>query len=370
MQSKTGGDRTSLTEAEVVALIEAEALVVDYGVELLDSNDDVIEDISDDVVGGVVRWDIFSAIHSTATFEIERDINWYNQRLKPYVTLNDGTTSARFDLGVFLPTTPQRVSGEPVLVSVDCYDKLVILNNPIGRLFIGRSGAKVLKVVRDLIEEAGEDNISLDQSFADIELPFDLVWLTDNKNTHLSIINYLLRLIGYRELWVDEAGIYHAEPHELLDDRTVEWTYSTTSPTTTVVDDGSEKKDFFNIPNKFIFINDDIRLDVPSIENGLYVVVNEADGQTSIASRGRTISRIYRIKAANQTALRLQGDRIVELEQMELNTVLLNVGVNPLHQHYDVVALTEDALDIDNNYVVKSWNLVLGNADMSLELIR
>lgn len=365
MQEFTKAPRDSLTEAEVIDVIKSDDVDVDFGLELLDSNDNLLEDISSDFEGGSVRRDITTTVHGTCTLRLARDIQWHNQRLRPYFTLN----GVRFNLGVYLPSTPRRVAGKTLRISVECYDKISLLNTAVGRVVQARRGAKVLTVVSDLIKEAGETAINLDQTSAGMTINSTLTWDNSDSTTYIRVINELLKLIGYNELWVDEDGTFRSEPHTILADRTVEWTYDAADPKTTQVEDIEDQWDFFKVPNKFVFINTDPRVQ-PGDDDAQYVYTNQSDGDTSVDARGRTITKVYNVKAANRTALILRGQKMAEEERMKILNVTLRVGPNPLHWHRDCVNLSESLLGYDANFIVRSWELPLNGSDMKLELMR
>lgn len=396
--------RDDLTAAQVTALIEAENLEVTAGLELYDADETFIEDISDDLVGGTVDRGNYRTIHGTCRLLISRELQWGSQRVKPYLILtaseqiddtwnsgtwNDGNWNggtqlrARFDLGVFLLSTPERRAGEtPATFDVDGYDKLEILAHPHGTSYEAAEGDAYLTLVEDLITGAGESKILLDQTAAATTLPTTRVWpLLDRSSegqgqegggspTTLNIVNDLLAAVGYRALWVDQDGYYRSEPYQAPADRGAEWTYSADSDTTTVAEDRMAGADYFATPNRWVFVNDDpAATTFPTEGDGIYTTLNQSDGPTSIDERGRTITRVVPLAAASQTDLVTQGDAIVATDKRLDQRLTLSVSPNPLHLHFDVVAVTDAQLGLTaKKYLVTDWSLPLDGGDQSLEM--
>ena len=386
--------RDGLTAAQVTALIEADNIEVSAGLELLDSDDTFIDDISADFVGGTIDRGNYRTIHSTCRLRISRELVWGNQRVKPYLNLTDGDgTTARFDLGVFVLSTPERRAGEtPATFDVDGYDKLEILNHPHGTSYEAAAGDAYLTLVEALITGAGESKMLIGQSAVATVLPTTRVWPLVRQSTGdddgqgddapgrsdrpaggattLQIINALLEAVGYRSLWVDQDGYYRSEPYAAPADRGAEWTYSADSSTTTVAEDRVSSADYFDTPNRWVFVrNDPAASTFPSEGDGIYTVLNQSDGLTSIDARGRTITRVVPLDASSQTALVAQGDQIVDNDKRLDKRLTLNVSVNPLHGHFDVVSVIDAQLGlVAAKYVVTDWSLPLDGSDMTLDM--
>jgi hypothetical protein len=46
----------------------------------------------------------------------------------------------------------------------------------------------------------------------------------------------------------------------------------------------------------------------------------------------------------------------------------MSVSPNPIHGHFDVVNLRDDAIPVNGRFVVTDWSLPLSGEDMSLSL--
>lgn len=348
-------------------IIQSTSLEITPGLELLATDDTLIADISDDLLSGVVSRNNDADIHGTCRLRISRTLNWHNQRLRPYLTLTDLTTgaSARFDLGIYLPETPTRVTGESVATfDVEGYDKLVLLDTPHGIAYTVPAETRILDAVQGLLEERGFTH-SLDPTSSTVALAARS-WPLDERNTTLRIINELLSSISYTPLFVDRTGAFCSKPALPLEGQAPVWHYDTTSPRTIVGQEVSEEIDLFAIPNRWIFVRDDPAQAAPVEGDGIYTVLNATDGPTSIAERGRVITRLVRLDAADQTALIAQGNAIVRDDRQPLAIMRFTGVPNPLHWHDDAITFTAPELGLEAvSFGEQSWSLPLDGSDMT-----
>lgn len=348
------------------------SLQIDAGLDLLDSDLDLIEDISDSLESGVVDRSNYRRIHGTARLRIGRSLNWHSQRLRPKVTLTDTRTgeSASWNLGVFLPETPARVAGEtPQTFDVECYDLLTVLDDPVGETYRVASGAAYLSTVETIISDLGLTAV-LDQTAASKTLPSARVWEIDGRNTWLRVVNDLLAAVGYRGVWADREGQIRSRPYVAPRNRASIWTYDTGDDETTV-ESISWETDLWQVPNKWVFIRDDPEQDLPASGDGIYTVTNQSDGAASIDQRGRTVTRIVRLDAADQTSLETQGDQLVDRDKQPLEHVDLTSSPNPKHWHADVVDVTAAEVGLTAaKFAEVSWSLPLDGSAMTHRLRR
>lgn len=361
----------TLSDAELVALVEGPAVYVDAGCDLLDEDDHLIEEITEDFVsdGSSVERGIYRTIHGTATLNISRELAWGSQRLRPYLLLSDDrVTWYRWNLGVFLPTVPERVVGDdPPVWSVQAMDKLDILNTPAGAAFSVSGGANVVSKVTALIEAAGETAINIDPSSKTAGSA--RVYSMADGWTELGIINDLLDAIGFRALWVDRDGVYRSEPYRAPADLPVVWDYSTASGTTTVAEDRTSIADYYLAANEIVGVRDVVADALPADGAGLYTATNQTDGLTSIAARGgRTIRRTVTGQFADHAALVTAVDAALDTEKRVANYVNINVSPTPVHGHFDVVNYRDDAIAVNGRMVVTDYTLPLDGSDCSLFL--
>src|SRR4051812_18107484 len=134
MQPVVEDVRAANTPAQIISLLQdSPALTLTGGLEIVDIDLNVIADISADLAGGTVSRDSYANMHGTANFKITRLVDWGWDLLRPYIVVADSVRSARFNLGVYHPTTPAwNLSQSPPTFEVDGYDLLLRLNQPVG----------------------------------------------------------------------------------------------------------------------------------------------------------------------------------------------------------------------------------------------
>ena len=72
-------------------VIESSWLEIQPGLELLDKDNVLIQDISDNLVSGNINHVADNTIHRNAQLTIDLEILWHSQRLRPYLTIRDET---------------------------------------------------------------------------------------------------------------------------------------------------------------------------------------------------------------------------------------------------------------------------------------
>lgn len=357
--------------ADDIALVQASDLHVEPGLDLLNPDDTLNEDISDWLVDGVVEHNNYRKIHTTCRLVIGRELVWSSQRVRPYMTLSSRVLglSRRYNVGVYLLTTPERTVGSSSsLFVVEGYDKLLLLDTPYGTSYPATVGDLYLA---DHIETllAGEATI-VDQTAAADTLPSSRVWPLDEQTTTLRIVNDFHAAINYRGVWVDWDGKFRVEPYVTPEGRAPEWPYSTADERTSIVGiERTVEADTFEVPNKWVFIRNDPNQPFPTGtdgSDGCYVVTNDFDGPTSIEARaGYEKRRIVHLDAATPDSLTAQGDRIVAADKSVARVRTFTTGPNPLHWHWDVMSMVDPEVGGTVNLLGEQWTLPLRGGDMS-----
>lgn len=357
----------------VLDVVQAPFLLIEPGLELLDNTNTLIGDISDDLQGGYIEHDSFRKVAGTCNLSIERELQWHNQRVRPYVTvsadINGTTESYTYNMGVYVLDTPARVLSEsPQVFNVVGYDLTSLLDTPRGATYELASGSSYLTAVDALLTEFGFTDYNIDQTQAAATTPSRFIWSIDERNTYLKIINDLLLGVGYLELYADRNGTLQAIPFDFPQDKTAVWSYDTQSENTIVSENVTAETDLHDIPNKWVFIRDDPSQALPTEGAGIYTVTNQSSGITSIDQRGYTKTAIHRIETAyTQTELQITGDRVKDRESQPQTTAELRVGPNPVHFHYEVITLNAPEIGVGNDkFLVLNWTFSLNGEDMTI----
>lgn len=369
MQQLTAGPRSGLAESLVRSILTADAPVVDFGLELVDTAGNVLEDLTPDLLDGQVERNCYADVHGTCSLKLSRELAWGRDRVRPFMVLSDGVVSARFDLGVFVLTTPQRPVGEtPTTFDVQGYDLLYLLQQPVGDTYVVESGTTYLQAVRDAVTASGAgSSVLLDGTGQDTPLPGDLVWcLSDSEPASwLRVVNDLLAAIGYRGVWCDESGAFRSEPYRDPAVRPVEWVYDA-GAATILGADRVETNDVWSAPNWWRFVRKDMTTQ-PVEGAGIYTVQNASTGASSQASVGRVVRAATQyLDAADQASLTAQGDRIVATDMAVTRLVEGTTGPFPIAGHFDVALLDDPQLGGRVKVQARSWSMPLDGGDLTV----
>lgn len=370
MQPTVTPVRDDLSEAEVIALIrDSSAAGISGGCELLTGMDLLVaEDITDDLAGGSVGRQAYASLHGNSTMTITRELPWGSALLRPYLTVSDGTDMARFNLGAYFTNIPQRDLSEfPIRYSVECQDILAVLDDQVGDAYAVAQGATYLDAVETVLLARGIQRYSIDQDSAAATLPTDRTWMFDENTTWLTIVNDLLGAIGYAGVWSDWDGFIRCTKYVTPKQRAPEWTYDTALQTS-MLGRRTTQRDFYNAPNRWVFYRTNILDGVAPVEgNGMYTYVNLYDGETSVEQRGREITKVVGIDAADQASLVSSAQRTIDADTAVPTKISASTFPNPLHWHFDVIRVEDSWMGVPAKVLASQWTLPLDGSDMTHE---
>ena len=347
MQTLTQAPRSNLTAAQVTALITGPQVNFTAGLELLDNSNNFVGDISSTLVSGTVERQNLTLIHGVCHLVLEGSLYWGKDRVRPYLVLSNGSTSARFNLGVFVIQTPNaNLQENPISYAVTGYDLLCFLDVAVGDTYAVTAGTTYFSAIQSILTAlAIGSNLYLDGTLQAATLPNDMVWALapNSKTTWLEIINDLLSSINYRPLWADENGNFRSTPAILPSIRPVEWVLDTSNNSTNIVaPTRSVTGDVFDAHNWWRFVR--TPMTVKPVEGaGIYTVTNASTGRTSVANIGRTIKApVQFLTAADQTALVAQAKAIIAADQSVSRTFTISIDPLPIAGHLDIVQFNDN----------------------------
>jgi hypothetical protein len=370
MQSLVTPDRWSLdsnasarTSDDVIDLLQnAPAVTVKSGLEIIDLNLNVLEDISDDLAGGTIRRDSFAELHAAATLQITRLLDWGADIVRPYYVIADDTRTARFSLGAYHVNTPDESYTEfPITYEVTGYDMLWRLQQPVGDAYSIAMNTPYLATVEAILLAQGYTEYIIDQDRASTFSPTTRAWEFSDSLTWLNIVNDLLAAVGYEGIWSDWDGRLRCQPYILPDDRTIEWVYTDDPATTMLSTERVKTHDFFAAPNSWVFYQTN-RADgaTPSEGDGIYSYSNNTTGDTSIeARRGMVITKVVGLDVADQGALISNALITIAADMAVPTTIALRTFPNPLHWHFDRLVFSDQASLPIADVQCTSWELAL-----------
>lgn len=373
MQPYTDPPRDALTAAQIVQLLQGEeAIALSAGLEIVDINLTLIEDISDDLAGGSVERDSYAVMHGTARFRITRTIDWGGDLLRPYLTITGGGVSARFNLGVYHPTTPAYPLDEnPPTFDVEGYDILLRLNQPVGDAYSIAAGDSYLARIETILLARGYTQYLIDQTAAGTLAPGARVWAFDDQITWLTIVNDMLGSIGYAGIWSDWNGRLRLDAYQNPIDRAPEWSYSDDQATTMLSTKRSVERDVTDAPNRWVIYRSNLVDDTTPVEgDGIYTYINETVGDTCVnARRGLVITRSEGVDVADQASLIIRANQIIDADMQIPFVYHVEVSPNPLHWHFDRLLLQDSGSFPIADAMCTQWSLPLPPdvGDMSMQ---
>lgn len=374
MQPLIDTPRSTLTAAQMVALIQdSPAMTVDGGLELVDVNLNMTEDISSFLSSGEVSRGYYNTLHGTATLGLGRELDWGAAMIRPYVTLSDSTVTARVNMGVYYTDSPKKDLGKSLPThDVSCLDRLSILADPVGDAFSIDAGTNYLDTVETLLLTLGvaAGTYVIDQTQGDVVAPSSRAWMFEDGLTWLLIINDLLGAVGYSGIWTDWNGRLRCEPYISPRERGPEWAYTAEGSTSMLKPDRTVERNFTDAPNRWVFYRtNNVEGPSPVEGNGMYTYENISTGDTSIEARGNRIkTKPVGLDVADHASLVARAQSIIDADMAVPTKVTVGLSPNPLHWHGDRVWLNDPANGAPVDAVVTRWTFPLFGPGMSAEL--
>ncbi|WP_435744891.1 hypothetical protein [Nocardioides sp. SYSU DS0663] len=278
--------------------------------------------------------------------------------------------SARFNLGVFVLTTPDTRRGEePPTFEVTGYDLLSLLQTGPADTWVVTSGTTYFSALQAIVDASGIGaRLLLDGTLQSTTVPATRVWaVTDPVTSWLRMMIDLLAEIGYTRPWMDDGGNIRSRPYQDVAVRPVEWTLDTSDEATNLV--GEERTltvETGEIANAWRFARTNMDT-TPTEGDGIYTpAANQSEGPNSIDALGRTIWKFRRLDAADQAALVAQGDQIRAADMAAVRTISLETDPLPIMEQDDVFQFT-DAGESEK-IAAASWTINLDGSPGDLQL--
>lgn len=359
------------------ALLVGDRLEVSAGCDVLDLDLNVTGDISDHLVAGTIARNMRARIHGTCSLDLSTDLAWGTQLVRPYMTLSDGDVSERFNVGVFMLTTPEQVLGDDLPVrSTDGFDRLYLLDREVADDYVRSEGETYYEALVQVFDDAGLTGFLIDGAAADYTLPVDREWplvarstdpdQTSSPVTWLRVVNDLLTAINFRGVWADENGLYRCQQYLAPAARSPEFTFDVDNIRENIVVARTVIEDQWKTPNRWVFLWQNRPGGMSSTPgDGLYERNLDDDHPLSAVSRDLDWPKVYSYEAASQAVLEELGDRRVADDLGALAVYKVTTGPFPAAGHWDVVTYADDAAGGSVKAVATDWELDLSGGDMS-----
>jgi len=305
---------------------------------------------------------------------------WGVDLVRPYMVMSSGTTVARWNLGVYVLTSPQRTVGEtPETYDVQGYDRLMLLDRQVGADYTVAAGVTYRSAILAVFTAAGLSGVLIDGSAADSTLPAARSWLlvadssdpdrTSTPVTWLRVVNDLLRAINFRAVWCDQDGQYRCGAYQDPKVRAPEYVFDADSPLTIVGENRTITEDVWAVPNRWVFrqTNRATGAATPTEGNGIYTV--DLSGTVAGDWLGRTLvyTSVVDYEAASQSALVSLGDRRAASDRRVTTTLKVSTGPFPGAGHFDIYTYADAAAGGTRKVQASSWRMPLDGGDVEWE---
>jgi|SRR5882724_59345 len=370
MQPRVTPARSAFTAAQIEALIKTDpSITLGRGMELIDRDLNVIADITGDVRECSVARDNLATLHGTCAFTTVGRLSWGRSIVRPYLTISNGTITARFNQGAYFTNTPETdTDSVPTTYTVQGFDILNALNTLVGDSYAINIGDTYLGAVDQILGNLGYSKYGIDPVQAATTATAAKGWPIDETTTWLQIVNELLAAVGYRPIYSDWTGKLVCESIVSPTTAAPEWAYDRGTYTGQLVPGQKIAHDFFATPNRWVGVNGNTdTVTTPTEGAGVFTYVNANDGETSTAARDQVITKVLTVTAADQTALQAAVLAQVAVDKVVGTTIEAQTSANPLHWHQDVVSVetlefgvlkmqnTKWSMDLHTGVMSHSW---------------
>ena len=320
------------------------------------------------LLGGSIDINYFREIYGTATLEIEdSNIDYVSDRVRlVYEVLLPNGEWHTFNLGTFLFNLPNRIKeGEMIRVHVDCFDKLIILQQDFfDQSYVVPAGSNIVEKVEEIIASTGEIKINIEPSAE--TLISDKVWQLGTDK--LTIVNDLLQMINYLPLWVDEYGYYRSIKYQAPEKRTVIWEF-TDDKESLYLPDMMLEGNMLNIPNKIILITNQLE-EEPLIVIKTLEDIGKANSIYSYTKRGRWIVRMEVVEASSLEILDSMAERmLIEGLQLIERIVYTHAWIPGIYPHGAVI-FKNNKLNLNERYTLHAQKITLKAGNLVTSTIR
>ena len=339
------------TEDECLRMLKSNR-TISYRYELLDMNDRTIGDLT---ASGSIDFNSDAVIKRAASLSVKEvsDIDFLNDRVKPFLCLHTPNGVIEYPLGVFLLSSPNRkASNGTIDRDIDAYDKMqILIDDKFDTRYLIPAHTNYIAAVQTILQSAG---VSADITPSDKETEVATEYAVGTSKA--DVVNKLLKAMNYTDLWVDASGKFKSAPYTIPEYRIIEGSYNTDKQSI-VLPGATEEMDIFNAPNKIVRY-------LEHAERGFMTasaVNDDPNSKLSTVSRGRTIVDCEAVTdIADQATLDAYVQRVAA-EKKIYQYVQFNTATMPNHEYLDCYYIINKELNVSGKYIETAWKL-----DMSI----
>jgi hypothetical protein len=338
-----------LTDTQLYDLIHrSQPISSTAGAELLDSDDHVVMDLSDYLVGGTVQYRAADAVTRTCQIQLQYALDWAAKpRIRLFQVLSgwvNGTLlSKRIDRGVYIVVAVPRIRpGEtPITYEVSGFSKEHLLQSYTARSYQIEPSVGYIGAVTQLLVDAGYTGGKLIAASTEIEAlttPEHMVWLADTDTRWYTLIADVLLKAGMVAIYADEQGRLCSQPNMSLATAPIRWYLDTDDDATNIVRERELTIDEFSGDvNYRVYVNTDWAETAAPTEGDGYYTIDDSGGGTAIPRR-------YEISAADQATLESLAAQSYSEEKARGNSVRYTTTCWPQLLHLSVVQVHDREL--------------------------
>lgn len=358
------GFQQAVLPVDVQTLCSAPVRYIECFHELLDQQEKVLVpaiELTRDLRTCTVDRDMSASIQGAVDLTTARELPWESTRSRISVRLTAPALmlSAVWDYGIYLLTTPTRELGEtPELWAAKGSDKVSLLDVAVSRTYVLAEGTSyTVEMDRILREEIGEPNFIIDQTAAAKVAPADRVWALSDNVTWLTVLNAMAAEINYQPWWMERDGYLHTALNVAPKDRSLTFRFTADGAESNVAPQRSFDRPLSSVPNVWTFYRRSTSQGLAVDDDGLYEVVNQSDGPTSISQRGRRVPKQPEaLDAADEDDFKAQADAIVAADKIVAGKLTLSTVFAPSMWQNDAIEYSDAALGGPARYSVDTWS--------------
>lgn len=345
--------RAGFTADEIKAALVAPQRRIRFRYELLGRDLNYKRDLKT-VSKASVAFDSAASIMRTAWFSLKEDsdIDFMSARVRPVFCLGVGDSWAEWPLGVFVLSTPERLTEKKsVTREIEAYDlNHVLKSGGIRERLYFRAGTRYTDAVLNVLSQAGIQRANVtgavDIMRADHEYSIGTSWL--------DIINDLLAAINYTPIHPDENGIFEAYRMRDVELADIQFNY-TTRKDSIILPGARAQTDYFNVPNVFIaYVSSP---DLPAMHS----VYENNDPTSPYSTKNRQI--VVEKRALTDISTQRELDAYVRRWALDATAsphdVSFPTGLMPMHGFQDVYQFDHERLGVNEIFKETAWDMDL-----------
>jgi hypothetical protein len=331
-------------------------------VEVLDQNENVIDEISTNIIGGNINISDNKGLRRSVDIEFENTDGtyipsvdgyiWMNKKFRVWTGLKINGEDYYISRGVYLCSEPEISSNKGQnTTDIELLDKFALLNGELGGVientYIIEVGSNIATVVQDLLTFAGEVKPAVIEPTTETT-PYTLI--KEAGETFADLLIELANMLSWT-CYFDANGYFRFEPEVDIETEGSIWDYTTDE---VFYLSSNHKYDFTNVFNNIVVIGDNINgatVRATATDNSETTGINVVGVKTKVIND----SLIYNNSLAQERADAELQKSISIVESLDMNVVPVDII-----EGGSIITITDTSSDLDGDrFLVKSVSFPL-----------